>query len=87
MTSRHAPQVPHELPMAEAKARLSEVVRTVQNGHPVTITSHGRPVADLVPHDPNATAVARPARQMPGRISVKPGPAVERLVADLRGVR
>ena len=87
MNPRHGLQVPRELPMAEAKARLSEVVRMVQNGNQVTITSHGRPVADLVPHDPNATAVPRPARQMPGRISVKPGSGVENLVADLRGVR
>lgn len=34
--------------LAEAKARLSELVRLVQQGETVSITSRGKPVARLV---------------------------------------
>jgi prevent-host-death family protein len=37
------------LPLAEAKATLSERVRDVENGDTVVITRHGRAVAALVP--------------------------------------
>lgn len=35
--------------IAEAKATLSRWIRTVEQGEPVVITRHGRPVAGLVP--------------------------------------
>jgi prevent-host-death family protein len=35
----------------EAKARLSEVLRLVREGHPVTITYRGEPVAEIRPVD------------------------------------
>lgn len=39
----------------EAKAKLSELVRQVrEGGQAVTITLHGRPVAELRPLEPNA---------------------------------
>jgi prevent-host-death family protein len=31
------------------KAKLSSVLRDVENGEPVRVTSRGRPVADIVP--------------------------------------
>lgn len=34
----------------EAKARLSALVRQVREGHAVTITVHGEPVAELRPY-------------------------------------
>lgn len=33
--------------LAQAKTRLSELVNKVQNGEQVTITRHGKPVANL----------------------------------------
>ena len=38
-----------EIGVRELKARLSEVLRSVQAGESVRITNHGKPVADLVP--------------------------------------
>ncbi|WP_425228451.1 type II toxin-antitoxin system Phd/YefM family antitoxin [Sphingomonas sp.] len=35
--------------LAEAKARLSELIRLAEQGEAVTITSRGKPVADIVP--------------------------------------
>lgn len=35
-------------PLAEVKAKLSEMVRRTQGGKPVAITSHGRPTAVLL---------------------------------------
>lgn len=34
----------------EAKNRLTELARQVENGHTVVITRNGQPVVDLVPH-------------------------------------
>lgn len=36
------------VPLAEAKAKLSECVRDAERGRSVVITRHGRPVAALV---------------------------------------
>ncbi|MDD5307790.1 MAG: type II toxin-antitoxin system prevent-host-death family antitoxin [Deltaproteobacteria bacterium] len=40
----------NEMSVYEAKARLSEVLRRVQRKEQVVITSHGRPVARVVPY-------------------------------------
>ena len=37
------------VPIAEAKATLSRWIRLAEEGEPVVITRHGRPVAALVP--------------------------------------
>lgn len=37
------------LSVAEVKATLSEQIRSVEHGHPVVITRHGKAVAALVP--------------------------------------
>ena len=34
----------------EAKNRLTELARKVENGETITITRNGKPVLDLVPH-------------------------------------
>lgn len=34
---------------AEAKNRLTELIRVAEGGEPVVITRHGRPVAQLAP--------------------------------------
>jgi len=36
------------VPLAEAKATLSDCIREVEGGKPVLITRHGKPVAALV---------------------------------------
>ena len=44
----------------EAKARFSEVLRMVREGHPVTITYRGEPVAEIRPIDgPGGSALER----------------------------
>jgi prevent-host-death family protein len=56
---------------AEAKNRLTELIRIVEDGEPVVITRHGRPVAQLGP----PPAEGRKARLggMKGRIRLLPG--------------
>jgi prevent-host-death family protein len=42
---------------ADANRRFSELLRTVKDGRSVIVTSHGKPVARIVPvteHDPTA---------------------------------
>jgi prevent-host-death family protein len=36
----------------DAKNRLTELARTVENGETIVVTRNGRPVFDLVPHRP-----------------------------------
>lgn len=36
----------------EAKNRLTELARQVENGKTIVVTRNGRPVFDLVPHQP-----------------------------------
>ena len=40
-----------KIPAAEANRSFSRLLREVQNGASFTVTSHGRPVARLVPAD------------------------------------
>ena len=40
------------VPVHEAKAKLSEMIRRVSEGEEIVITSHGRPVAKMVPAEP-----------------------------------
>ena len=56
---------------AEAKNRLTELIRIVEDGEPVVITRYGRPVAQLGP----PPAERRKARLggMKGRIRLLPG--------------
>jgi prevent-host-death family protein len=47
----HPPVVsPSEVPVKEAKAKLTELLRRVEAGERITLTRHGKPVADLVPN-------------------------------------
>ncbi|MET0250935.1 MAG: type II toxin-antitoxin system prevent-host-death family antitoxin [Novosphingobium sp.] len=41
---------PHQVPIKEAKARLTELLRKVEAGERIVLTRHGKPIADLVPH-------------------------------------
>jgi prevent-host-death family protein len=60
-----------DVSVAEAKNRLPELIRAVENGDLVVITRHGKPVAQLGP----APARRRKARLggMKDRIELKPG--------------
>lgn len=46
------------VPVAEAKAKFSEMLRRAGEGEEIVVTSHGRPVARIVP-----PADARPTRE------------------------
>ncbi len=39
-----------QVTVRELRNRTAEVIATVQAGEPVTLTSRGEPVADIVPH-------------------------------------
>ena len=60
-----------DVSIAEAKNRLSELIRAVEGGDRVVITRHGRPVARLAP----PPAERRPVRlgAMKDRIQLLPG--------------
>jgi len=60
-----------DVSIAEAKNRLSQLVRAAEGGESVVITRHGRPVAQLTP----APARRRKVRLggMRGRIRLLPG--------------
>ncbi len=49
------------IPSAEANRRFSRMLRDVGDGQSYTITSHGRPVAKLVPPDAASRVEARAA--------------------------
>jgi len=67
----------------EAKDQLAKLVRQAAKGASTTITVHGRPLADLVPHVPQPEAV-RPPRALPPRVKLTPGPASDAVLEDLR---
>lgn len=48
-----------QIPLFEAKNRLSAVVHEVETGGPMTLTRHGRPVAVLVDSDSFERLAAR----------------------------
>ena len=60
-----------DVSIAEAKNRLPELIRAVEDGESIVITRHGKPVAQLAP----APASRRPVRlgAMKDRIQFLPG--------------
>jgi len=60
-----------EVSTAEAKNRLTELIRAIEDGETVTITRHGRPVAQLGP--PNVEPRKVVLGSMKGRIKFVPG--------------
>jgi prevent-host-death family protein len=42
--------IPLEVPVKEAKAQLTALLRMVEAGRRIVLTRHGKPIADLVPH-------------------------------------
>jgi prevent-host-death family protein len=62
--------------VAELKAKLSEYLRRVRRGHPVTVLDRETPIARIVPYarDPGALSIRRPApgAGKPGRVRLPP---------------
>jgi prevent-host-death family protein len=46
-----------DISIAEAKNRLTELIRAVEDGDQVVITRHGKPVAQLTPPPPERRKV------------------------------
>ena len=60
-----------DISIAEAKNRLSQLVRAAEGGESVVITRHGRPVAQLIPAPVRHRKVRLDG--MRGRIRLLPG--------------
>lgn len=60
-----------DVSIAEAKNRLPELIRAVENGEQVVITRHGKPVAQLTPPPPERRKVRFDG--MKDRIKLLPG--------------
>lgn len=67
--------------IAELKAKLSHHLRTVRHGHPITVTDRDRPIAKIVPYEPDeALQVRQPA---PGAPALQDVPLPPPLDLDL----
>ncbi|MBI1722797.1 MAG: type II toxin-antitoxin system prevent-host-death family antitoxin [Gemmatimonadetes bacterium] len=51
----------------EAKARLSEIVRRVREGQTITISYHGKPVAEVRPIAPESASIEEHFRKLEER--------------------
>ncbi|MGA2889281.1 MAG: type II toxin-antitoxin system prevent-host-death family antitoxin [Terracidiphilus sp.] len=60
-----------DISTAEAKNRLTELIRAVEHGEQVVITRHGRPVAQIAPPPVERRKVRLGG--MKGRIRMLPG--------------
>lgn len=75
-----------QIPMRIAKEQLPRLAREASLGTRLTITVHGRPVADLVAHVPEPEAPKR-VRVMPVRVALSPGAGSDVLLVETRGDR
>lgn len=60
-----------DVSVADAKNRLSELLRSVEEGEKVVITRNGKPVAQIVPPPPAKRVIRWDT--MKGQIHLKPG--------------
>lgn len=72
-----------EIGVHDAKTHFSKLLRRVQAGESITVTSSGRPVAKLVPAEPQRRELGMDA----GRVWIAddfdaPDPELERLFED-----
>lgn len=62
--------------IAELKARLSEHLRFVRRGHPLTVLDRETPVAQIVPYEADAAALTvrmpLPGSPAPSKVSLPP---------------
>lgn len=77
---------PKQIPMRTAKEQLPRLVREASLGAKLTITVHGRPLADLVPHvaDPETP---RSPRSLPPRVKLSSGTSLDEVLDDVRADR
>lgn len=82
-----------DIPVTQAKARLSELMRRAQAGEEIVLTRHGKPAARIVPAAPPPDQRARRALiasvQAAARQRIKPGPTAARsqdFLYDERGL-
>jgi len=75
-----------QIPMKTAKEQLPSLAREAALGVRLTITVHGRPVADLVPHVPEPDPPRR-VRVMPQRVKLPPGASIQELLDETRDDR
>ena len=57
---------------AEANRRFSVILRSVREGHSYVVTSHGRPVARIVPADKHEGAVSGARAALLSRLERQP---------------
>jgi prevent-host-death family protein len=73
--------------IAELKSRLSEHLRSVRRGQPITVMDRDTPVARILPYETAATSlVIRPPRRdapKPGRVPLPPPLAVKQDIVRL----
>lgn len=71
---------------SELRNNNAEIMRRVADGESFTVTVHGRPVADLVPHQRPAHRKRRlvPAAEFDAALAALPGLDVEQWRQDLR---
>jgi prevent-host-death family protein len=60
-----------DVSVAEAKNRLPELIRAMEDGEPVIITRHGKPVAQIAPAPPERRRIRWGA--MRDRVKLLPG--------------
>ena len=61
-----------DVSIADAKNRLPELIRAVENGEKIVITRHGKPVAQITPAPPERRRGIQWGA-MRDRIKLKPG--------------
>ncbi len=61
-----------EVPAADANRRFSELLRRARDGHTTVITSHGKPVARLVPMKNEDERIAAARRALFERLRQTP---------------
>ena len=71
-----------DIPVTEARARLSELMRRAEAGEEIVLTRHGKPAAQIVPTAPQPNERARRALiasvQAAARQRIRPGPTAAR---------
>lgn len=67
---------------AEANRQFSAVLRMVTRGASVVVTSHGKPVAQIIPYDDKAQTKARARTALFARLKKEPAMNVGRWTRD-----
>jgi prevent-host-death family protein len=71
-----------EAGIREARQNLTALIEEVRQGHEVTITDRGRPVARLVPPRPEQAKPFQGRADFRRRMPVLPAPLAETIIAE-----